>query len=74
MTFHLQIQENQRQFLQRFAWRFRQVAKGFPSLPDEASRRNFVEIVFGFPVFVIGMFFIKDHEEDNLWVRVHGCT
>ena len=49
-TFYLQIQEDQRQFKQRFAWRLRQVGK--PSLPDEAFRQNVVEIVFGLLVFL----------------------
>ena len=51
-AFYLQIQEDQRRFQQRFAWRLRQEGKGVPSLPDEAFRRNVVEIVFGLPVFV----------------------
>ena len=29
-----------------------QVGKDFPSLPDEGSRRNVVEVVFGFPIFI----------------------
>ena len=49
-TFYLQIQEDQRQFLQRFAWS-KALSGREASLPDEASRRN-VELVFGLPVFV----------------------
>ena len=49
----VQIQEEQRQFPQRFARRLHQVGKRAVSLPDEASGRNVVEIVFVFPVFVL---------------------
>ena len=50
----VQIQEKQRQFPQRFARRLHQVGKRGPfSLPDEASGRNVVEIVFVLPVFVL---------------------
>ena len=52
----LQIQEEKRQFPQRFARRLHQVGKGSPSLPDEAFGRNIVEIVFFLPVFVIRIF------------------
>ena len=49
--YFLQIQEEQRQFPQRFARRLHQVGKA--SLPDEASGQNVVEIVFVLPVSVI---------------------
>ena len=49
----VQIQEEQRQFPRRFARRLHQVGKRDFSLPDEASGRNVVEIVFVLPVFVL---------------------
>ena len=54
----VQIQEEQRQFPRRFVRRLHQVGKrGSPfSLPDEASGRNAVEIVFVLPVFVLKYF------------------